>query len=137
MIPGSPSVYGSSSITPQVRVGEEGVAAALEAIRNVQDRTSENSTVANIVLSSDMLEMRSARTLKDKLEQALVAGRPCRIDGSAVERVSTGGAQVLIAFFAAMKQAGIEAALLRPSASLRSGIDDLGFGDGAVQWIEE
>lgn len=68
-----------------------------------------------------------AAPLRDMLVFDIGAGRPVRLDGSAVERVATVCLQILVAAAQAARRTGVEFRLERPSAALAEAIADLGL----------
>jgi len=68
-----------------------------------------------------------AAPLRDLVVFDIGAGRPVRLDGSAVERVSTLCLQILVVAAQAAQRAGTEFRLARPSAALAEAIADLGL----------
>lgn len=81
-----------------------------------------------------VLDLLVAPQLKALLE-ALVAGvGDVRLDGAAVEAVSTSCVQVLLAASQSLRVHGRELALAEPSPQLRSAFDDLGLAAELERW---
>lgn len=75
-----------------------------------------------------------ARPLKTAFVEAMETGRPVVVDAAAVARLSTACIQVLIAGGRAVKEAGRDFAVARPSEALVSAFDDLGLFPVMMSW---
>jgi chemotaxis protein CheX len=85
-----------------------------------------------------VLGMREARPLKQALEEALAKGLPVILVAQPVERLSTACAQLLVAFAAAMEQAGLPLRLSRPSQAFLASLSELGLDPILKKWgVEE
>ena len=95
------------------------------------------ASVSEVLCLPKVLDMRAARSFKSKLEEPIKAGGSWQVDASAVERVSTGCVQLLVAFFIAMKSSGANAGLVNPSKALKTAIVDLGLNEAVPSWKME
>jgi chemotaxis protein CheX len=84
-----------------------------------------------------VLGMREAQPLKDALQEALSKGLPLILDAHSIERLSTACAQILLAFAAAMEQAGLPFRLSRPSATFLAAFSALGLDPIIRTWTVE
>jgi anti-anti-sigma regulatory factor len=84
-----------------------------------------------------VLGMREARPLRNALEVARAQGLPLVLDAQPVERVSTASVQLLVAFAAAMEQAGLQLRLSRPSQAFLTAFSDLGLDPIIKTWSVE
>ena len=83
------------------------------------------SAVFPVALDAD-LRIGAAPALRDRLREALGAGRGVAVDGAAVAQVDTAALQVLAAFARDAAKAGIAVAWAA-SDVLRKGVDGLGL----------
>lgn len=88
---------------------------------------------AQIVLPG-VLDMRAAGSLKAALQQAVSGGQPLTVKASAVERLSTPCAQVLVAAQRAMVAANLGFKLSEPSDPFIDAFNDLGLFPVLKQW---
>jgi ABC-type transporter Mla MlaB component len=75
---------------------------------------------------ANALEMKNLRKLKADLSTALTQGQDLELDASGVERVSSGGMQLIIAFNRAMLERGLQVRIAKPSAVFLSAAELLG-----------
>lgn len=80
----------------------------------------------NICLPA-VLDLRTAKPLKDMLAAGLSGTGAVMIDAGAVGRLSTAAIQLLIAFLAAMGGARRRVTIVRPSAAFLAGFASLGL----------
>lgn len=74
-----------------------------------------------------VIDIRQARALKAMLQGASEGADDCRIDASAVTRLSASGAQILLAFGRMMAVRGRSVTLASPSAGLKDSLTLLGL----------
>ncbi len=81
-----------------------------------------------------LLDMRQAAPLRDLLLTALAAEAPIRLDGAAVERLTTPCAQVLLAAAADASRRHLPFQLCNPSPALGAGFTALGLKTTLNDW---
>ena len=78
-----------------------------------------------------VLDLRAAAGLKERLLQLLGEGRPLTIDASRVARISTACIQVIIAFVIAARHAGLPLTIAPTSTAFDAAFAGLGL-DGVI-----
>lgn len=73
------------------------------------------------------IDIASVAALHEQLVACLRSGAPTELNGSAVRRADAAGLQVLIAFLADARAAGVRADLVEPSEALREAARLLGL----------
>ena len=81
-----------------------------------------------------ILDLTQAQVLRDSLVALISGGTPV-LDASAVERMSTPCAQVLLASGRAAAAAGTPFKILNPSAAFQTAIADLGLQAEFCNWM--
>lgn len=118
-------------------VPDDGISAVLSSLRKLQGDVDPDAPQVMVVPVGELLAMRSVKDLKNKLDACREQALACEVDCSGASRVSTGGVQVLLAFFAMMKEAGLSARAVHPSLELLSALEDLGLREAATDWFGE
>ncbi|MBF0335411.1 MAG: STAS domain-containing protein [Alphaproteobacteria bacterium] len=83
-----------------------------------------------------ILDPVAAAPLADGLRAALGAGDGLTIDASAVERLSTPAAQVLLAAARSCEQADRPFRVRRPAAAFTAALTDLGLASSLKEWSQ-
>jgi anti-anti-sigma regulatory factor len=83
----------------------------------------------------DCLDLTRAQELRDELSAALLRGTPLQIDASAVERLSTPCAQVLLAAGRAAAAGPAPLSITDPSDAFRAALADLGLQAEFSSWM--
>jgi anti-anti-sigma regulatory factor len=116
---------------------DDGISSVLSSLRKLQGDAGPDAPQVMVVPVGELLAMRSVKDLKSKLDVCRERGVSCEVDCSGASRVSTGGVQVLLAFFAMMKEAGLSARAVHPSLELLSALEDLGLREATINWFGE
>lgn len=77
----------------------------------------------------ESLDISGAEKLRNRLQKALAAGRPVRLDTAKLSRIDTAALQLLVAFVREMRANGFDVAWRQPGAALYEAAQLLGLGE--------